>query len=94
MNAYIIITMIMITACIGFCCFDLGVRYATNGDESLKSLMEKEQHKPTVDEVFDAYDRCILVNGLMHNISESPTGSLQRRAGMDLLEKLGYKDCK
>lgn len=94
MNAYIIITMVMITACIGFCCFDLGVRYATNNDESLKSLMEKEPHKPTVDEVFDAHDRCILVNGLMHNISESPRGSMQRRVGMDLLEKLGYKDCK
>ena len=94
MNAYIIITMIMITTCVGFCCFDLGVRYATNGDESLKSLMEKEQHKPTVDEVFDDNERCILVNGLMHNISESPRGSMQRYNGMDLLEKLGYKDCK
>jgi hypothetical protein len=86
--------MVMITACIGFCCFDLGIRYATNGAESLESLKEKEQHKPTVDEVFDAYDKCILVNGLMHTISESPRGSMQHRAGMDLLEKLGYKDCK
>lgn len=94
MNAYIIITMVMITACIGFCCFDLGVRYATNGDESLKSLMDKESHKPTVDEVFDAHDRCILVNGLMHNISESPRGSMQRRVGMDLLEKLKWQDCQ
>jgi hypothetical protein len=25
MNAYIIITMVMITACFGFCCFDLGI---------------------------------------------------------------------
>ena len=94
MNAYIIITMVMITACIGFCCFDLGIRYATNGDESLESLKEKEQHKPTVDEVFDTQERCILVNGLMHNISESPRGSMQRYYGMDLLEKLKWKDCK
>lgn len=94
MNAYIIIIMFMITACIGFCCFDLGVRYATNGDESLKSLMEKDSQKPTVDEVFDDHEKCILVNGLMHNISESPNGSMTRSASMDLLEKLGWKDCK
>lgn len=94
MNAYIIITMIMITACIGFCCFDLGVRYATNNDESLESLRDKESQKPTVDDVFDAHERCILVNGLMHNISESPRGSMQRNKGMDLLEKLEWKDCK
>ena len=94
MNAYIIITMVMITACIGFCCFDLGIRYATNGAESLESLKEKEQHKPTVDEVFEDHEKCILVNGLMHNISESPRGSMSRSAGMDLLEKLGWEDCK
>lgn len=94
MNAYIIIIMVMITVCIGICCFDLGVRYATSGDESFKSLIEKEPHKPTVEEVFDTQERCILVNGLMHNISESPRGSMQRYHGMDLLEKLKWKDCK
>lgn len=94
MNAYIIIIMVMISFCIGFCCFDLGVRYATNGDENLKSLIEKEPPKPTVDEVFDAGERCVLVNGLMHNISESPRGSMQRYHGMDLLEKLKWQECK
>lgn len=94
MNGYIIMIMVMMAACIGFCCFDLGVRYATHGDESLKSLVDKESHQPTVDEVFDAHERCILVNGLMHNISESPRGTMQRYHGMDLLEKLGWKDCQ
>lgn len=39
-------------------------------------------------------ERCIIVNGLFHNISESPRGSRQRVAGMDLLNKLHWEDCK
>ena len=56
--------------------------------------LERQKNTNDCNTEFSDEERCIIVNGLFHNISESSRGSRQRSIGIDLLNKLHYEDCK